>query len=167
MDPHELIRHANRLIRPTRGAPKQIDLRRAISAAYYALFHCLLRAAADDLVGATAKARRSSSYTLIYRAFDHSVMLRTCEDALKPTLPERLKAVLGASSFPKEIQYAAQVFMDLQGLRQVADYNPNVRFYKSDALDAIVRASFATMQFAQADKEMRRLFILIMLFKPR
>lgn len=94
-------------------------------------------------------------------------MLRTCEDALKPTLPERLKVVLGASNFPKEIQYAAQVFVDLQGLRQLADYNPNVRFYKSDALDAIVRASFATLQFERADKEMRRLFLLIMLFKPR
>ena len=150
-----------------RGAPKQIDLRRAISAAYYALFHCLLRAAADDLVGATARARRSSSYTLTYRAFDHSVMLRTCEDALKPTLPDRLKVFLGASKFPKEIQYAAQVFVDLQGLRHRADYDPNIRFYKSDALDAIVRASFATMQFARADKEMRRLFLLIMLFKPR
>jgi hypothetical protein len=83
------------------------------------------------------------------------------------TLPERLRAALGATGFPKEIQYAAQVFVDLQGLRQLADYNPNVRFYKSDAFDAIVRASFATVQFGRADKEMRRLFLLFMLFKPR
>ena len=167
MDSRELIRHANRLIKSQRGAPKQIDLRRAISAAYYALFHCFLRAAADDLIGVTAKAQRSASYLLVYRAFEHSTMRQICQDAAKPKLPPKLAIALAIEQFPKEIRYAANVFADLQDLRHKADYNPHFRFYKSDAIDAAVRAAFATTQFEAADKETRRLFLLSMLFRIR
>jgi uncharacterized protein (UPF0332 family) len=167
MDPSELIRHANRLIRSARGAPRQIDLRRAISAAYYALFHCFLRAAADDLVGTNRRSRRSSSYALVYRAFDHSNMLRICQEATKAQLPEKLSAALNQNQFPIEIRYAADAFANLQDLRHKADYNPNIRFYKSDALNATARAAFATAQFEAADPEARRIFLLFMLFRTR
>jgi uncharacterized protein (UPF0332 family) len=167
MDSRELIRHANRLIKSQRGAPKQIDLRRAISAAYYAVFHCFLRTAADDLVGTNRKSRRSSSYALVYRAFDHSNMLRICQEATKAQLPEKLSAALNQKQFPVEIRYAANVFADLQDWRHKADYSPNIRFNKSEAVDAAVRAAFATTQFEAADKEARRLFLLSMLFRIR
>ncbi|SRR6266700_2890860 len=162
MDSRELIRNANRLIKSQRGAPKQIDLRRAISAAYYAVFHCFLRTAADDLVGTNRKSRRSSSYALVYRAFDHSNMLRICQEATKTQLPEKLSAALNQKQFPVEIRFA-----DLQDWRHKADYSPNIRFNKSEAVDAAVRAAFATTQFEAADKDARRLFLLSMLFRIR
>ena len=167
MDPYELIRHANRLIKAQRGAPKQIDLRRAISATYYALFHCLLRAAADNLIGSTGKARKSAAYSLVYRAYEHGSMLQLCQHASKGKLPPKVSAVLSSDSVSKEIQYVADAFTDLQGLRHKADYDPNIRFYKSDALAASVRAAFAITQFEAADAEARRLFLLAMLLKPR
>jgi hypothetical protein len=167
MDPTELIRHANRLIQAQRGAPRQVDLRRAISAAYYAVFHCFLKTAADNLIGATAAARRSSTYSILYRSFEHSTMLRVCEDVAKANLPEKLRAVLGKQQFPQEIRYAATAFVDLQDLRHKADYNPKFRFYKSDALAAAVRAVFAITQLAAANPEDRREFLLLMICKMR
>lgn len=167
MDPSDLIRHANALIEAQRGAPKQVDLRRSISAAYYALFHCFLRAAANDLIGVTAKAQKSAAYRLVYRAFDHSAMLRVCEDAAKAKLPDKLAAALDREQFPREIQYAAKAFSYLQELRHKADYDPILRLYKSEALNASIRAAFAVQQFEAAEKEARQLFLLFMLFKPR
>jgi hypothetical protein len=40
IDPDHLLKQAQRLARPPRpGAPRQADLRRAVSSAYYAIFH--------------------------------------------------------------------------------------------------------------------------------
>jgi hypothetical protein len=167
IDDRELVAHGNRLLKSSRGAPRQADLRRAISAAYYGIFHCFLRTAADELIGSTAKARKSPSYALIYRSFEHSAMSRLCEEALKSKLPDKLSAGLGRNAFPEEIRYAALAFADLQKLRHEADYNPNARFFKSDALSATVRAAFAITRLAAADAEARRIFLLAMLFKVR
>src|ERR1700691_675527 len=70
LNPEHLLEQANRLIAPPpAGPPRQVDVRRAISAAYYAVFHATLAAAADQLVGVTKRA--SSGYTLVYRSIDH------------------------------------------------------------------------------------------------
>ena len=41
MIPHDLIQTARRLTESGAVQPTQADLRRAVSTAYYALFHCL------------------------------------------------------------------------------------------------------------------------------
>src|SRR4051794_12882066 len=47
-----LLDQAERLIAPGgRGAPRQVDLRRAISNSYYALFHAVSMAGADQFIG--------------------------------------------------------------------------------------------------------------------
>lgn len=57
MNPHDLIETARRLAgaNPGQPTPTQADLRRTVSTAYYALFHCLAGAAADLLVGRTSR----------------------------------------------------------------------------------------------------------------
>jgi hypothetical protein len=52
LSPEDLIAQAAKLIRPPpKGPPLQVDLRRAISAAYYGVFHATLIAVADTLIG--------------------------------------------------------------------------------------------------------------------
>ena len=51
--PRDLIATARRTVGTGPGAPRQSDLRRAVSTAYCALFHCLARSSADTLVGKT------------------------------------------------------------------------------------------------------------------
>ena len=56
-DPDHLLDQADRLIASTGGGTaRQVDLRRAISNAYYALFHAVTAQAVDDLVGSTLPA---------------------------------------------------------------------------------------------------------------
>ena len=47
MNPRDLIETARRLVESGAAQPTQADLRRAVSTAYYALFHCLAAATAD------------------------------------------------------------------------------------------------------------------------
>ena len=62
MKPEDLIRIAESLASGRAGnlagRPRQAELRRAVSAAYYALFHTLANSCADLLVG-TMSANRS------------------------------------------------------------------------------------------------------------
>ena len=66
-EPAELIEVARHLVE--RGTAE--SLRRAVSTAYYALFHCLAAHAADRFVGA---GDTSAAYTMVYRSLDHTRM---------------------------------------------------------------------------------------------
>ena len=59
-----------------RGRPRQADLRRAISTAYYALFHTLAGNCANLLVGGRASTRTRQAWRQLYRALDHGQVKR-------------------------------------------------------------------------------------------
>ncbi|HVA90925.1 MAG TPA: hypothetical protein VNL71_13915, partial [Chloroflexota bacterium] len=70
MDADQLLDHAQRLIDSRQvGAPRQVDLRRGVSASYYALFHALCARASATFAGVTTA--YSNYGVLIYRALDH------------------------------------------------------------------------------------------------
>jgi uncharacterized protein (UPF0332 family) len=70
------------------GALRQVDIRRAISAAYYGLFHATMAAAADLVVGANK--RSGNHYALAYRKTDHGVLKGLCADITNKSLPQSL-----------------------------------------------------------------------------
>jgi hypothetical protein len=72
----DLLKQAYHLARKERKNPKQASLRRAVSTAYYALFHLLI----DEAVGNWSVARQRS---LLARTFDHGPMRRVCDDQVK------------------------------------------------------------------------------------
>lgn len=75
-----LFEQATKLIvPPPAGPPRQVDVRRAISAAYYGVFHAIVTAAADQFIGVTK--RSSSQYGLVYRSIDHASLRTLCEEA--------------------------------------------------------------------------------------
>src|ERR1700751_1842071 len=85
LNPDHLFEQADKLISPPpAGPPRQVDIRRAISAAYYGVFHAVLAAAADQFVGVTK--RSTSQYGLVYRSVDHLWLKKLCEEVKKPTL---------------------------------------------------------------------------------
>jgi hypothetical protein len=167
MEPGDLIDHAKFIVRTEQGKPRQIALRRAISASYYGLFHAFLRRAADDLIGSTQKHKLSTACRLIYRAFEHGDMRSFCEAAAKQQLPRRYEDILGRPRFGGAIRAAAERFVRLQKSRHVADYDPQFRFKKSDALQAIEHAVAGSVFFDTAPKGERRDFLLCMLVQPR
>jgi uncharacterized protein (UPF0332 family) len=64
---NDLIAQARRLAKATASRPKQVDLRRAISSAYYACFHALAKSCADSLIG-TKNVGNQAAWAQAYRA---------------------------------------------------------------------------------------------------
>ena len=151
MNPRDLLDTARRLAHPGAAQPTQADLRRAVSTAYYALFHCLAAAAADLLTGSD----RSPEWHQVYRALEHGKAKRAC----------RQQGALRA--FPMEIHSFAEMFADLQGARHAADYALEGEYSKPDVLTIINRAENAINEFEQASVRHRRGFAVHVLFKRR
>ena len=149
--PRDLIQTARRLAQPGAAQPTQADLHRAISTAYYALFHCLAAAAADLLTGSS----RSPEWHQVYRALEHGKARSACQQQ-------------GAMrAFPMEIRSFAKAFVDLQGARHEADYALEDQYSKPDVLAIINRAEGVINEFEQGDVRHRRGFAVHVLFKRR
>lgn len=163
----DLLSHAEDLLNlGRRGAHAQVNLRRAISAAYYGLFHYLLADAADTLVGKTK--RSEPAYALVYRAFEHGKMRSRAEQATKPQ-SKIAKALpsFGIAAFSDHIRKGAAGFVDLQAERHKADYDPRYRPSLEAAQAQIDAARRAIENFTNAEKAEYQLFLLILLFEPR
>ena len=152
MNPHDLMEVARVLAESGHAPPTQARLRRAISTAYYALFHCLAMSAANLFIGTV----RSPAWHRTYRALEHGRARSGCRQV--QTMPE----------FPVEVRDFAEAFVALQKARQEADYALDTPAYqKSDVLGYIVSAELAIRQFEQAAMDARRGFVAHVLFRPR
>ena len=152
MNPHDLMEVARALAESGPAPPTQARLRRAVSTAYYAMFHCLAASAADLFIGTV----RSPAWHRTYRALEHGRARSACRQA--QTMPE----------FPVEIRDFAKAFVELQMARQEADYVLDTAAYrKSDVLGYIVSAERAISRFEQADVAARRAFAAHVLFRQR
>lgn len=76
----ELIAQAYRLAHATRRRPRQVDVNRALSSAYYALFHTLARVCADAIAG-TGGDRSQAAWRQTYRALAHGTAKNACKQA--------------------------------------------------------------------------------------
>ena len=149
----DLLATARRLAKATSSKPKQADLRRAISTAYYALFYALAADAANLLVGGKADALRSG-WAQAYRALDHGAAKNAC-------------ARIQAPGFPQPICALAEAFAFLQQQRHDADYDPLPRFTRADALEAIVLAETTMAGLKSCQTKDRRALAVMLLMKRR
>lgn len=147
------------------GQPRQVDLRRAVSSAYYGVFHAVLAAAADEIVG---KSNRSKPlYSLVYRSIDHRALRELCWEVKKPNLSAKLARYELPKGFGPNIKAFAAAMIELQEKRHSADYDPYGRVSRSDALLAVGTARTALARFNKASAARRRAFLTLLLFKPR
>ena len=152
MNPHDLMETARALAESGHAPPTQARLRRAVSTAYYAMFHCLAASAADLFIGKV----RSPAWHRTYRALEHGRARSGCRQA--QTMRE----------FPMEIRDFAKAFVELQKARQEADYALDTPAYqKSDVLGQIVSAELAIREFEQAAMDAKRGFVAHVLFRQR
>ena len=127
---------------PRLGRPRQAMLRRAISTAYYAMFHALCQSNADTLVGDAATGNNAGLWARTYRALDH----RPAKDRLASYTAAGAPALSGF----------ANRFDNLQGQRHDADYNPRRMFLRSQVIGTIDRAETETQAFYQLPASQRR-----------
>ena len=156
MNPQFLIRIARELAvsnsatRPS-GA-SQTYLCRAISSAYYALFHALAQSCADTLAGSN---RAQPSWRQAYRSLDHGLAKRQCDKV--SSMPE----------FGPELVRFADNFVVAQGLRHTADYDPSAAFSQSQVLVLIDEIESAITRFNTVVQDERRAFAIHVLFRQR
>ena len=154
IDPHELIATCYKLMPPTgTPPPSQADLRRAISAAYYAVFHTLAASNAELIAGQPQSSISSYAWERVYRRLDHG------------RAQNNLRAVLNQLSPPGA--NFARAFIDLQDSRHHADYNPTASIDISLTVNIIGHAETAIGDFAQLPEEERRLLAAQSMFDRR
>jgi uncharacterized protein (UPF0332 family) len=128
-----LLEQARHLTTRDAGRPRQANVRRAVSAAYYALFHFLTAKACRALLG-SSPARRAIRVAF-ERSFNHAPMRNAARSFASGNLPGALGVVLGA--VPAELRRIARAFSEAQDERHQADYNNGVRFTRARALGVI------------------------------
>lgn len=140
--------------------PKQVNLRRAVSAAYYALFQLFTSEAAGNWANERQRHRFS-------RLFDHGRMKTACTG-----LGERLKRRLGENPTPERVEIAtklrvcANAFMRLQEERHTADYDNAVVWSRTEAYNRILLAQSAIATWrAIRDHDIAQDFLLDLLGK--
>jgi uncharacterized protein (UPF0332 family) len=147
------------------GQPRDADLRRAISTAYYAIFHAILTAAADLFVGDTKPA--TSLYSLAYRSVDHQRLRNVCKEVSKQTPGDRYKPYVPAGGFGQHITVLAEAAVLLQAKRHEADYNPLFVAKRTDVDILLKQARKALDDLQSATEEQRNVFLGLLLFEPR
>ena len=146
LDSHELMDAAWDLA-DKGGAlpPDNAYLRRAVSTAYYAVFHMLLGAGAERFVGAGRA--NQAAYTLMYRSFNHGRMLDGCRALQASTLKGEFKTALGRDAVSFDMQDVAASFTNFHGHRQKADYDPGSQFQYFDVFDILLSADLVITAF--------------------
>jgi hypothetical protein len=147
----DLLAQAEILARLDPRKPKQVNLRRAISSAYYAVFHYLIDESCCMQLGA-AHAQRPYRNVLA-RAFTHTVMKTACTGfaggTLKTAVIKGLPRDAGGNYvIDNAIQGVANAFAAMQEKRNLADYDGSERFKRSDVLVLIEASKDAVAQFA-------------------
>ena len=133
----DLLAQAEYLARRESKRPKQASLRRAISAAYYALFHLLISEAARHFV------TDDKLINSINRFYGHKEMNEVSKSFAKDDWPKAFDSVKGVFAIPPELQNVAQAFVVLQQARHDADYNLAKKFTRSDAASFVEQAKNA------------------------
>ena len=132
----------------------QSHLKRAVSTAYYALFHTICASAAE-LLDASADPAASAAWLQTYRGPEHTHARNQC----------RSSGLM--APFPAEIKEFARIFVDNQGHRNQADYNPRSDFSASDVSQIIEDAENAINGLLSAPSVTRRAFAITILLRNR
>jgi hypothetical protein len=163
ISPLQLFDQADRLIAESGG--RQVDLRRAVSAAYYGLFHTATIAASDYVV---SKSRRNQAeWALVSRSVGHTELRELCKAISNP--PKKYQHLIPAAGFSAALKDYASAVVDLQQKRHDSDYNPLAVFRVSDCRNLVSSARKAEFQFKSigVDADERRIFVCLLLFSPR
>jgi uncharacterized protein (UPF0332 family) len=131
----ELLEQALDLCHKDLLNPRQADLRRAVSAAYYALFHLLI---SETIVHWSLPGTRST----LGRMFEHSIMKRVSTKVIDQRFTGENPVVV------EGLTQVAEAFVQLQQNRQLADYNNDKTWTATEALTEVESAedAFATLR---------------------
>lgn len=146
-----LLDAADKLVKE--GRSSSAYKRRAVSTAYYAVFHALAKLCAETLL--PSPDRKSEEYSRVYRALEHG-SLKTAF-AKKP-LSDR-----------EPLRKIGELVVGLQSERQDADYAPPLkkRYSQREAKNLVDRARQAVKEINSLGAEDCRTLATCLLFRTR
>jgi hypothetical protein len=158
--PEELLEQAKFLLTLP---PSQANLRRAVSTAYYALFHLLVRATVLKWNEPLHQAR-------IARIFEHERMKKVSGATIKSIGadidPVDSNSIEGISR--TELTKVAQSFIILQQARHDADYNLEKPLDPAHAMARVNRANAAFVSWEMTrNSEVAKEYLFSLLFKEK
>jgi uncharacterized protein (UPF0332 family) len=150
---NDLLEQSRHLANREPKRPRQASLRRAISTAYYALFHLLTTAG-------VSKWKIVRQRAALARAFDH----RKMKDACSKFKPEQYPNATAASV--RHLQAIEKAFIELQQHRHTADYDNSKKWARTEVLAQIQSAQAAFDSWGViADEQMAEDFVLQLLIQ--
>jgi len=159
----DLLEQAKFLVHRDPQKPRQASLRRAVSTAYYAVFHLLATSAADQASSATPPALRLR----VRRALDHSEMKTAAQSFASSNLPRQI-APLIRGALARELVSVADSFIRLQEDRHKADYDLDIRFDRAVTEEAVARATQVFRDWASVrETDGAKVFLAALMFHKR
>ena len=158
--PEELLEQAKFLLTLP---PNQANLRRAVSAAYYGLFHLLVRATVLKRSDPIHQARMA-------RIFEHERMKKVSGAAIKSMGTEIDLSDSNSIEVIRltELKKVAQAFIVLQHARHDADYNLEKPLDLADAIVEVNRANSAFVSWEMTrNSEVAKDYLFSLLFKEK
>jgi uncharacterized protein (UPF0332 family) len=154
----DLLQQAFALARRERRRPKQASLRRAVSSAYYALFHLLVAETVRNW-------RNPEQRPSLGRSMDHRQM-KVASNRLRNMGQNSL--VGKQAQVTAELKLVASAFTQLQERRHIADYDNAYSWTRTEALRQIESAERAFAAWRKIRKErIAQDFLLSLLVKNR
>ena len=136
ISPNDLVLQANQLAGRGKSAPpSSADLRRAVSNAYYALYHCITRQVTLYIL---PQASSTTRYEFV-RHFKHEGIRQVCTWLTQPPgqIPKHATDCAAVMRACPDLVVIANTFTDLQQARHDADYNHAADFTKEEVLGLI------------------------------
>ncbi len=159
----DLLEQAEQLASLDPKRPHQANLRRAISSAYYAVFHALVQEACTTQIG--TQHDQAGYRHVLGREYAHSTMKQACVAFRGGTLKASVRKGLPASfRIHSEIQGVAKIFFELQEKRHLADYDLTERFRRSEVQTLIRNARQGISAFTQLPSSNEKKFFLACLW---
>lgn len=160
--PEDLLEQARHLAKRERNRPKQASLRRAVSSAYYALFHLLIADAVKNW-------KRPRERFTLARMFEHETMRRVCakkQEELRRLNNRIPRPAPGPDTERnRHLLTVAEVFISMLEERHTADYDGSEawsRLYVLERIGAVERA-FASWKTIRSQPEAQNFLVTLLL----
>ncbi len=131
---------------PTAGA-----MRRAISTAYYAMFHALAASNADALIGPAHDELTTRAWIRLYRGLNHNHAKSQFQQ--------------NRTSLSPDAQTFADLFCNLQDERHNADHNPQETFTVQEAASWLDNTEIAITNFLRTTPSERNAIAILTLVR--
>lgn len=157
----DLLEQAEHLAKIDMRRPKQANLRRAISASYYALFHLLTSEASALYVADFGLAAR------INRTYNHGEMKKASAMIANDKFPRGVRIPGGGTPAPPDLKVVASSFVKLQQEREDADYQLDRTYARRETLAFIqtARQAFEAWERVRRTDDARLYLACFLLWK--